>query len=75
MKPFLGIKYWGYRSQSNAVTELMVADLPHVDYDEKKKLTKKELSGWEAQMEALKDASPKKINLNEFIIDGEFRKP
>ena len=73
LMPFLGVRYWGYRNQSNALTELMIADSPHIDYDKKKRLKKEDVSEWEKEMETLKDATPQKINLNQFIIDGKLR--
>lgn len=51
----------------------MIADSPHIDYDKKKRLKKEDVSEWEKEMETLKDTTPQKINLNQFIIDGKLR--
>lgn len=60
--------------QSNAMTELMSADIPHVDYNAKKKRFKKsDIAEWEKEMASIEGSKPQKINLNEFIIDGTFR--
>lgn len=74
MSHFLGIRYYGYRMQSNAMTELMAADIPHVDYSDKKKsVSKEDINAWEKDMENIKNLRPQKINLNDFIIDGTLR--
>ena len=71
MKSFLGVKYWGYRMQSNAMTEIMASDLPHVEYNAKKKsISKADLEAWEKDMKSIEGAKPQKINLNDFIIEN-----
>lgn len=72
LAPFFGVRFWGYRSLSNALIQLMSIDLPRVEYGEKK-VSKQDIETWQKEMDAIKDAKPEKINLNQFIVDGKSR--
>ena len=65
------IPHWGYRNMSNAKIEIMMLDLPRVEYgNTKNKTTKKDIAEWEQAMETIKSVTPQKINLNKYNIDG-----
>lgn len=66
------IEKWGYRQMSNAMIDIMSADVPRVDYG-KKKVSEADLKQFEEDNKCV--GQKNKINLSNYIISGhgEFR--